>query len=168
MPKFIQDSKTEDLINVDQVARLMIQPDTTYLALDAGGNELATVSFHDVHSMLDGDDTVVPATPGTRALVLVCPVDYSEATVTDITVTEHDIIAWRIGAKSGWIKPVIPTVWPDDDRMVLLRLSNGDLVDEGSAEVVTVEKAKEEFFGEIKELFMRRTKAPQAVEKTES
>jgi hypothetical protein len=149
MPKFIQDHFSGDIVNTDQIARIKRMPDGNYLAVDANGNEVCKMDDLDALALAERG-VVVPAAPGTKAIVLRCMVDWRvvRPTLKDIEALEHDVVAWRVAEVAY---PVFATAFGTDDEKVLFKRPDGRVTAFLDDVVTTLDEAKRDYLEEAQE-----------------
>jgi len=93
-----------------------------------------------------GIPTIIPAAPGTIAIVLHC--DYSDdkrPTIEDVSAHETFVIAWRI-VYDGVPTPIlIDRIYGDDEMAWRLRLPDGRVTWPGVANYANLDDAKEHY-----------------------
>ena len=112
-----------------------------------------------------GTPTIVPAAPGTIAIVLHC--DYSEdkrPTIEDVSTHETFVIAWRIAYGYVPTPILIDHIYGDDEMTWRLRLPDGRLTWPGVAVYANPDEAKDHYLRDHQNLWDAKHSQPTAAE----
>jgi len=112
-----------------------------------------------------GARTIIPAAPGTIAIVLHCDYPKNERpTIEDVSTHETFVIAWRI--VYGYVPtPIfIDRIYGDDEMTWRLRLPDGRLTWPGVADYANLDEAKDHYLQDHQYMWDAKRSQPTAAE----